>query len=117
MKTLHLLVKNLTCGFCGLGSIGILDGAQGKMSRGEPHRNEEVLPSPSQFHTRAVGQRRVAVCTIAQSLSTMDLCWGQSRYSTNTDAKGWLDWYWLLVVDVTVLKKKFVQVYTIISSL
>ena len=97
----------LICWFWGLGSMGRLEGLQGKMSSGDPQINREVLPSPSQFHTSAVGQRRVMVCMMPQSFMTMERCCGQSRYSANTAAKGWVEWYWLLLVVVMALEAVF----------
>jgi hypothetical protein len=45
-----------------LWGIGRVDGAQGRWSRGDPFRTDGDLPSPTQFHTRAVGQSSVIAC-------------------------------------------------------
>lgn len=52
----------LTAGLLALWGIGRVDGAQGRWSRGEPFRTDGDLPSPTQFHTRAVGQSSVIAC-------------------------------------------------------
>jgi hypothetical protein len=42
--------------------MGSVDGLQGRWSSGEPFKTDGDLPSPTQFHTRAVGQSRVIAC-------------------------------------------------------
>lgn len=39
-----------------------MEGLQGRWSSGEPFKTDGDLPSPTQFHTRAVGQSRVIAC-------------------------------------------------------
>lgn len=52
----------LTAGLLALWGIGRVDGAQDRWSKGEPFRTDGDLPSPTQFHTRAVAQSRVIAC-------------------------------------------------------
>jgi len=42
--------------------MGSVEGLQGRWSSGEPFKTDGDLPSPTQFHTRAVGQSRVIAC-------------------------------------------------------
>jgi hypothetical protein len=42
--------------------MGSVEGLQGRWSSGEPFKTDGDLPSPTQFHTRDVGQSRVIAC-------------------------------------------------------
>ena len=79
--------------FWGPWGMGRLEGAQGSRSRGEPHRKEELLPSPRLFQTREEGQRREMIWRVAHRLSTIPRCWGQLLYWANTADRG----FWVMI--------------------